>query len=176
MSRRTPGLIGSERHHNVRALSVATTLRPVAALSTTLNMRCLTPVPGARLAARGVSGRAGIGAGFGIAFGVDQKKQALSDILLAKQIRLCDVQRVGTEIIPGRDRVHSSTCLPNFFSGFPRTSWPGTPVRLVLGADKLVDKIDHREQIEQLEPKAIGGEMEGAGYTWRARMRTWIGS
>ena len=103
----------------------------------------------------------------GIAFGVDQKKQAIGDILLAKQLRLYDMQRVGTggDIVPRGDKVHSSTWLVNFFNGFAQTSWSGAPVRagLVLSADKLVDNVDYREQIKRLEPEAVGGEMEGAG-------------
>ena len=102
----------------------------------------------------------------GIAFGVDKEKQKIGDILLARQIRLYDMQRVGTDIIPRGDKVHSSTWLMNFFDGFAQTSW-STPPRvhagLVLSADKLVDNLDYREQIRRLEPEAVGGEMEGAG-------------
>jgi nucleoside phosphorylase len=34
---------------------------------------------------------------------------------------------------------------------------------LMLSGEKLADNINFREQLRQLEPEAIGGEMEGAG-------------
>jgi len=101
----------------------------------------------------------------GIAFGMDEKKQAIGDILLAKQLRLYDLQRVGPQIVLRGDRPHSSTWLVNYFNGVAQSSWPGAPVRtgVMLTGDKLIDDIDYRQQLRALEPEAIGGEMEGAG-------------
>ena len=101
----------------------------------------------------------------GIAFGMDDRKQAIGDILLAKRLRLYDLQRVGKSIVLRGDKTHSSTWLVNHFNGFAQTAWSGAPVRfgLVLSGEKLVDNMDYRAQLQKLEPEAVGGEMEGAG-------------
>jgi nucleoside phosphorylase len=101
----------------------------------------------------------------GIAFGINEKRQAIGDILLSKQLRLYDLQRVGSEIILRGDKPHSSTWLVNYFNGFAQSSWSGAAVSVgvVLSGDKLVDNIDYRDQLLKLEPEAVGGEMEGAG-------------
>jgi len=111
----------------------------------------------------------------GIAFGVDDKKQAMGDILVSKQLMLYDLQRVGTgkdgkeEIIPRGDRAHAS---PGLLDRLRSTDeeWSDEKAKvhfgLVLSGEKLVDNLDFRQQILDLEPEAIGGEMEGAGlYT-----------
>lgn len=101
----------------------------------------------------------------GIAFGVDEKKQSIGDILISKQLRLYDLQRVGAEIVLRGDRPHASTRLINYFEGIAQSSWKGAVVRcgLILTGDKLVDNLDYRNQLQSLEVEAIGGEMEGAG-------------
>lgn len=101
----------------------------------------------------------------GIAFGVNEKKQAIGDILISTQLRLYDLQRRGEQIILRGDKPHASTRLINFFGGVAQTSWKGARVRpgLILSGDKLVDDIDYRDQLLQFEPEAVGGEMEGAG-------------
>jgi nucleoside phosphorylase len=47
------------------------------------------------------------------------------------------------------------------------TDWPETSPEikkgLVLSGDKLVDNQDFRDRLLEMEPDAIGGEMEGAG-------------
>src|SRR5262249_11117709 len=47
----------------------------------------------------------------GIAFGINEKKQAIGDILISKQLRLYDLQRVGPEIILRGEKPHASTRL-----------------------------------------------------------------
>jgi nucleoside phosphorylase len=112
---------------------------------------------------RAVTPRAVIGVG--IAFGINEKKQAIGDILLSRQLRLYDLQRVGSEIILRGDKPHASTRLINFFEGVAQTSWKGARVRsgVILTGDKLVDNLDYRTQLIGFEPEAVGGEMEGAG-------------
>lgn len=106
----------------------------------------------------------------GIAFGVDEEKQAIGDILVAKQLRLYDLQRVGThedgkpKMIWRGDKPAASPWLVNLFKGFDLL-WKGTEVHFgtVLTGEKLVDNLDFREQLRHVEEEAIGGEMEGAG-------------
>ena len=106
----------------------------------------------------------------GIAFGVDSEKQQVGDILVSKQVLCYEFQRVssGTDdelvIIPRGDRPSvSPRLLDRFRHG--ELSWNGPRVRfgLVLSGDKLIDNQDFRSQLRELEPEAIGGEMEGAG-------------
>jgi nucleoside phosphorylase len=102
----------------------------------------------------------------GIAFGVNEKRQSIGDILIAKQLRLYDLMRVGKDrIILRGDKPHASTRLINFFEGVANTSWDGAHATsgVMLTGEKLIDNFDYREQLLQLEPEAIGGEMEGAG-------------
>jgi nucleoside phosphorylase len=101
----------------------------------------------------------------GIAFGVNEQKQAIGDILISKQLRLYDLQRAGTEVILRGDRPHASTWLINFFEGVAQSTWRGAAVRpgVILTGEKLLDNLDYRTQLLSFEPEAVGGEMEGAG-------------
>jgi nucleoside phosphorylase len=108
----------------------------------------------------------------GIAFGINEEKQAIGDVLVSEQLMLYDLQRVGTdkegnlEIIPRGDRPHASPWLINRFQ-MANLSWDESKVKvrfgLILSGDKLTDNIDFRKQLLKFEPEAIGGEMEGAG-------------
>ncbi len=107
----------------------------------------------------------------GIAFGIDPEKQSIGDVLVSKQLMLYELQRVGTKdgnpkLIPRGDKVHSSTKLLNYFRSAD-LSWDESKCKvsfgLILSGEKLVDNIDFRQQLCDLDPEAIGGEMEGAG-------------
>lgn len=101
----------------------------------------------------------------GIAFGINENKQAIGDILVSQQLWLYDLQRIGEDkIIPRGDKLTSSTWLINHLKS-ANLYWEGAKVRfgLVLTGEKLVDSVDYRDQLKQFEPEAIGGEMEGAG-------------
>jgi len=106
----------------------------------------------------------------GIAFGVDQTKQAIGDVLVSESLRCYELQKAATatggenEFIQRGDRPHASSRLLNRFKS-ARLRWDAATVRcgVVLSGEKLVDHIDFREQLRRFEPEAIGGEMEGAG-------------
>ncbi len=103
----------------------------------------------------------------GIAFGVDEQKQAIGDVLVSQQLLLYEPQRVGEgNIVPRGDKPHASSWLFNYLKS-AQLYWnePTITVRfgLVLSGEKLVDHLNYREQLQQLGPEAIGGEMEGAG-------------
>lgn len=101
----------------------------------------------------------------GIAFGVDEQKQAIGDILVSKQLMFYDAQKVVSgEIVPRGDRPHSASRLIDYLYN-AHLDWDGAEVRfgLVLTGEKLVDDLDYRESLKKLESEAIGGEMEGAG-------------
>lgn len=108
----------------------------------------------------------------GIAFGVNEEKQTIGDILVSQQLWLYDLQRVGTDkdskltIIPRGDKPHASTWLFDRFQSAD-LYWEESKCKVrfgvVMSGDKLVDNFDFREQLKQLESEAIGGEMEGTG-------------
>jgi nucleoside phosphorylase len=105
----------------------------------------------------------------GIAFGVNEKKQAIGDILVTEQLRLYDLQRVGTQdkqemIILRGDKPHASPWLINLFKSAD-LRWENAAVRFgaVLTGEKLIDNFDYRSRLLSFDSEAIGGEMEGAG-------------
>jgi nucleoside phosphorylase len=101
----------------------------------------------------------------GIAFGVDEQKQAIGDILVSQQLLIYELQRVGKEEIISRgDKAHASIRLIDYFRSAD-LYWKEATVRfgLILTGEKLVDNIDYRGQLTKFAPEAIGGEMEGAG-------------
>lgn len=101
----------------------------------------------------------------GVAFGVNEKKQAIGDILLSRQLRPYELQRVRSDITLRGDKPHATPRLINHFDGFAQTAWQGVKVRpgVILTGDKLIDDIDYRNALLAIEGEAVGGEMEGAG-------------
>lgn len=119
----------------------------------------------------------------GIAFGLRPDEQQIGDVLVARQLMLYELQRVGTgadggaEVRPRGERVApTAALLARCRAG--RDTWGQAPVHtgLILSGEKLVDHLDVREQLRRLEPEAIGGEMEGAGlYVAAQRQKVdWI--
>ncbi|MEO7332176.1 MAG: effector-associated domain EAD1-containing protein, partial [Minicystis sp.] len=105
----------------------------------------------------------------GIAFGLDDSKQQIGDILVTEQLRPYDLARVSTHegkatfVLRG-DKPHAAPALLNLYKSADLT-WTGATVRFgtLLTGDKLVDNLDYRAELRALEPEAIGGEMEGTG-------------
>ena len=102
----------------------------------------------------------------GIAFGMNEEKQSIGDILVSKQLMFYESQRLGTggEIVARGDRPHGASRLVNYLCN-AYLDWEVAEVRfgLVLTGEKLVDDLDYRESLKKIESEAIGGEMEGAG-------------
>lgn len=103
----------------------------------------------------------------GIAFGVDEQKQAIGDVLVSDQLWLYELARVGKdEIVLRGDKPPASAWLSGRFHDAD-LYWDESngKVRLgsVLSGEKLVDNLDYRNQLKQAAPEAVGGEMEGAG-------------
>jgi nucleoside phosphorylase len=112
----------------------------------------------------------------GIAFGIDASKQDIGDILVSQHIQNYDLQRVSTgpdnkpKFENRGERVTASTLLLSRFMAAqysPPNTWPGKPPKidfgLILSGSKLVDHEDYRNELRNLAPDAIGGEMEGIG-------------
>ncbi|WP_420722492.1 hypothetical protein [Hwanghaeella sp. LZ110] len=106
----------------------------------------------------------------GIAFGVDDEKQSIGEIIVSKNLLSYEMQRVGTnkkgrrEIVARGDRVTASTKILSRLRA-AESGWTGKKVHfgMMLSGEKLVDNIDYRDELMALEPSAKGGEMEGAG-------------
>jgi nucleoside phosphorylase len=111
----------------------------------------------------------------GIGFGYERGKQQIGDIMVATQIQDYDLKRVGSTetgeqvVRPRGQRVPTSQALLDRFinsSHTIHTSWPDAPTihpGLILSGSSLVDHKEYRDQIRQVAPDAIGGEMEGCG-------------
>jgi nucleoside phosphorylase len=104
----------------------------------------------------------------GIAFGMRPDKQEIGQILVSRQLRSYEMQRLGT--VDGNvtctlrgDRVTASSKLLGRFRA-AEYGWPGkVSFGLLLSSEKLIDNEDYRKSLAEQEPEAIGGEMEGTG-------------
>lgn len=116
----------------------------------------------------------------GIAFGINQQKQTIGEVLIASQVLLYDLQRVGAnETLSRGDKAHATPRLISFLK-HAELLWDENNAKLdfglILSGEKLVDNLAFRTQLLELAPEAIGGEMEAAGlYTASQNAKTdWI--
>ena len=105
----------------------------------------------------------------GIAFGMDERKQEIGDILVAQQVHCYENQRVNNSNEKSGyafrgDKPHVSTRLLNNMKS-AELLWEGSKVHygVILSGEKLVDDPNFKDFLKSIEPEAIGGEMEGAG-------------
>lgn len=108
----------------------------------------------------------------GIAFGVDNEKQNIGDVLISESIIPYNSKRVGKEgdVQRGIEAPSSKTLLNRFKN--IRTTWEylnadGGKAKLIptrlLSGEELVDNLDYRNKLIAENPDSKGGEMEGAG-------------
>jgi WD40 repeat protein len=113
----------------------------------------------------------------GIAFGFDEQKQQIGDVLVAKEIMSYEQQKIAQEPISRAWRVPSSTRLLDRCRATAQ-QWQKARVHfgLLLSGDKLVDLLAFREQLRAQAPEALGGEMEAVGLVSAALRRNipWI--
>lgn len=108
----------------------------------------------------------------GIAFGVDEEKQQIGDVLLSESIIPYNLKRVGKKKTIQRGiEAPSSKILLNRFKNI-KTTWQhflpnGNQPKLIttrlLSGEELVDNLTHRNKLIKANPESKGGEMEGAG-------------
>ena len=102
----------------------------------------------------------------GVAFGMNQDKQSIGQVLVADRIMSYEPEKAGAAAIPRGPRVDVSIKLLKHFKA-TEVDWerPDVPVAfgLMVSGEKLVDNLEFRRKLRELEPEAIGGEMEGAG-------------
>ncbi len=120
----------------------------------------------------------------GIAFGKDAKKQMIGGVLISECIVSYEPQRLGAEENQDRGKVtQSSPILLNRFKnvlGWNFKNPLGMPcshqIGPVLSGEKLVDDVKAKAELFSRYPRAIGGEMEGAGFAAAAERENceWI--
>lgn len=101
----------------------------------------------------------------GIAFGSRPDKQRIGDILISKQLSYYEPGKIdnGT-FLPRGDR---ATCSVELLSKFRNglLDWDGPDVHfgLMLSGEALIKDKTFHNKLKELEPEAIGGDMEGGG-------------
>ena len=106
----------------------------------------------------------------GIAFGVNEKKQHLRDVLVSEKVLDYELARVepdgtftyrGTPQETSRELAERVTNINLQRRG--NAGWPTIRLGIMLSGAKLVDNEEYRNTIASLHSKVIGGEMEGSG-------------
>lgn len=103
----------------------------------------------------------------GVAFGSNPKKQKIGDVIVSSIVRCYEPERVGSnKIIPRGDRIPSSPTLVNRCNT-AKLTWEKSDIHtgLLLSGEKLVDNQKFKLKLLDLEPEAVGGEMEGSGIS-----------
>lgn len=108
----------------------------------------------------------------GIAFGVDDEKQNIGDVLVSEAILPYNFKRVGKTLTVQRSvDAPASKMLINRFKNL-KTTWeyllPNNKKAEiinthVLSGEELIDNKEYRDKLLEKFPTAKGGEMEGAG-------------
>jgi nucleoside phosphorylase len=119
----------------------------------------------------------------GIAFGVDENKQNIGDVLISETIIPYNLKRVGeNETIPRGVEEQASSLLISRFKSI--TTWENllennnkakTIIAKILSGEELIDNKLRRDELLRAYPEAKGGEMEGAGVVAACKNRAeWI--
>lgn len=107
----------------------------------------------------------------GIAFGIDNKKQNIGDVLVAESILPYNSKRVGSdhEIHRGSEILSGPVLLNRFRSVKDWHYLLKDSVHAeilfskIMSGEELIDNFDYREKLKSAYPDSKGGEMEGAG-------------
>ncbi|GLC79668.1 5'-methylthioadenosine/S-adenosylhomocysteine nucleosidase family protein [Lacrimispora brassicae] len=101
----------------------------------------------------------------GIAFGANNKKQNIGDILVSKQIWNYESAKVTNEVIIDRgDKISASSYLLQLFNS-TAINYEKADVRfgVIASGEKLVNSKELIQDLRNREPEFIGGDMEAAG-------------
>jgi nucleoside phosphorylase len=106
----------------------------------------------------------------GIAFGIDDEKQKIGDVLVAEGILPYDNKRVGNTTIQRGQQAPSSKILLNRFKAIRTWQYlindsilAEKIITPILSGEELIDNINRRNELVKEFPTSKGGEMEGAG-------------
>lgn len=100
----------------------------------------------------------------GIAFGLNEGDQKLGDIVVSTHVCTYEKERLGDKLISRADKVPASPTLLSALR-MVKQNWKKVNMHfgVIMSGEKLVDNIDFVKKLKDLQPEAIGGEMEGAG-------------
>lgn len=120
----------------------------------------------------------------GIAFGIDEAKQQIGDVLISNQLQGYELGRLNEDgsFTPRGDKAAAANRLLNRVrmtdvrQQRQAGTWPKLHKGLLLSGQKLVDNLDYRASLHSVFKEAIGGEMEGSGlYASAARSKVdWL--
>ncbi len=122
----------------------------------------------------------------GVAFGMDNKKQQIGDVLVSEKIATYEPRKIGSkkkrigQVKYERSRGETPAVPERLFSKIRAMAayWEKAPVHfgLLLSGEKLIDDADFKEKLKKEYPEAIGGEMEAAGIyaSSELKKRDWI--
>jgi len=106
----------------------------------------------------------------GIAFGVDEKKQKIGDVLVSEGVLPYNNKRVGEKTIQRGLPAPASKILLNRFKSLKTWQYlindsifAEKIISPILSGEELIDNIDRRNELIKEFPVSKGGEMEGAG-------------
>ncbi len=107
----------------------------------------------------------------GIAFGIDETKQKIGDVLVSEGIIPYDFKKVSEKETYQRSlSAPANKILVNRFKNLrtweyllPSDDKSKQFVGPLLSGEELIDKKGHRDKLKEENPTSIGGEMEGAG-------------
>lgn len=106
----------------------------------------------------------------GIAFGVDETKQKIGDVLVSEGITPYDNKRVGEETIQRGQNAPCSKLLLNRIKAvrtwehfLNKKDIAKSIFTQILSGEELVDNKERRDELVKAFPNSKGGEMEGAG-------------
>jgi|GEM_PF-754097 len=119
----------------------------------------------------------------GIAFGVDENKQNIGDVLISETIIPYNLKRVGENgTIPRGVEEQASSLLTSRFKSI--TTWENLLendnkakkiIAKILSGEELIDNKLRKDELLKDYPEAKGGEMEGAGVAAACKNRAeWI--
>ena len=114
----------------------------------------------------------------GIAFGVNEERQRIGDVLVSTSVVSYEQQRVSqNEVIQRGVATISGTKLTNRFLNtkdwihkLPDDNSANIYYGMLLSGEKLIDNLEFKKRLTDAYPEAIGGEMEGAGVTDHLKM------
>ena len=120
----------------------------------------------------------------GIAFGKDSEKQMIGGVLISEKIISYEPERLGKSVNEERgDSPRAGALLLNRFKNLlgwkfanPEGLQCSYQIGSLLSGEKLVDDPNEKGALFKRFPGAIGGEMEGAGFSAAAerKKREWI--
>lgn len=100
----------------------------------------------------------------GIAFGKDQNKQMIGDVIVSESVTTYEISRQSDNRVVYRAPIsQAGAVLLNRFKHFKTCNQINVEYGLILSGEKLIDNDTFKQDLFAQYPQAIGGEMESFG-------------